>query len=307
MQPTAPSRGIRWLGLSGWLSDLHERHRRGWVVPAVLLAPSVVMLAVLFIYPTVALMGQAFLRPPTEPGPGLTLGNFAKLFGDPFYFGILMRSLLIGGATALLTLVFGYPLALFLARTRMRHTPLLLVLLVAPLYTSIVVRVYAWFVILGRAGLINNVLTEIGLISQPLPLMLNVGGVLTGLFHVYFAFMVLAVYSVLVNVDPTLEEAALSLGATRWRTLREVTVPLSMPGILAGSLLVFVLAMGAYVVPQFLGGRRVMMVSNLIYTVVIDAFNWPFGAAIATGLLVIALALTYFYSRLLEVGGGPMQ
>lgn len=279
------------------------------MVPAFLLAPALTTLAALFVYPMAALIEQAFLYPPTNPGQGLTLDNFAKLFSDAFYLKILLRSLMIGAATAVLTLLLGYPLALFLARTRTRWKPLLLVLVVAPLYTSIVVRVYAWVVILGRAGLINNVLTELGIISQPLPLMLNIGGVLVGLLHVYYAFMVLAVYSVLVNLDASLEEAALTLGATRWRTLREITVPLSMPGILAGSLLVFVLAMGAYVVPQFLGGRKVMMVSNLIYTVVIDAFNWPFGAAIAATLLAIALALTYFYSRLLasRAGGGLLQ
>jgi ABC-type spermidine/putrescine transport system permease subunit I len=148
--------------------------------------------------------------------------------------------------------------------------------------------------------LINSFLISRGIIQEPMPLMLNMTGVLIGLLHVYYAFMVLSVYSVVVNIDPALEEAAMNLGATRLRTLREITIPLSTAGILAGSLLVFVLAMGAYVVPALLGGRKVMMISNLISTVIIDSFNWPFGAAIATTLLIIALLLAYFYAKLLK-------
>ncbi|HHY47476.1 MAG TPA: ABC transporter permease [Firmicutes bacterium] len=293
--------------LSGWISDYYYRYKNTIYVPMVLLAPSILMLAVLFVYPIAVLMIQAFQHAPTDPGKGFTLNNFIKLFGDFYYFNILLRSLLVGLGTTILTLFLGYPLALFLARSKIKKRDLLVVLLVAPLYTSIVVRVYAWMVILGKGGLINNLLTQWGVIQQPLPLMLNMTGVLIGLLHVYYAFMVLSIYSVVLNIDPALEEAAMNLGATRMRTLREVTIPLSMPGILAGSVLVFVLSMGAYVVPAFLGGRKVMMISNLIYTVVIDAFNWPFGAAIATALLIIALLLTYFYSKLLESpvkGGG---
>lgn len=283
-----------------WISDYYHRYRNTIYVPLVLLAPCIIVLVVLFLYPVVTLMMQAFQHAPGDPGKALTLSNFRKLFGDFYYLNILLRSLMVGLSTTILTLCLGYPLALFLARSKYKKKDLLLILLVSPLYTSIVVRVYAWMVILGRGGLINSFLISRGIIQEPLPLMLNMTGVLIGLLHVYYAFMVLSVYSVVVNIDPALGEAAMNLGATRLRTLLEITIPLSTPGILAGSLLVFVLAMGAYVVPALLGGRKVMMISNLISTVIIDSFNWPFGAAIATTLLIIALLLAYFYAKLLK-------
>jgi putative spermidine/putrescine transport system permease protein len=187
-----------------------------------------------------------------------------------------------------------------MARTRSRlgHA-LLLMAVIAPLLTGIVVRTFAWMTVLGDRGVINTTLQALGLIEKPLPLMYNEFGVIVGLVHIYVPFMVLTLVGVIGRIDRSLEEAARGLGASRTRTFLEVTLPLSLPGIVAGSLLVFALAISAYVTPVLLGGNSVLTVPMLIYHQVSASFNLGFAGALGAVLLAVALVLVFAYNTIL--------
>src|SRR5256712_10802662 len=183
-------------------------------------------------------------------------------------------------------------------RSRLGHA-LLLMAVIAPLLTGIVVRTFAWMTLLGDRGVINTTLHWLGAIERPLPLMYNEFGVVVGLVHIYVPFMVLTLVGVIGRIDRALEEAARGLGASRFRSFLEVTLPLSLPGILAGSLLVFALAISAYVTPVLLGGTSVLTVPVLIYQQVSASFNLGFAGALGAVLLAVALALVVGYNAIL--------
>jgi putative spermidine/putrescine transport system permease protein len=199
-----------------------------------------------------------------------------------------------------LSLLVGYPLAHWMARMRSRlgHA-LLLMAVIAPMLTGIVVRTFAWMTLLADRGVINTALAWLGLIEKPLPLMYGELGVVVGLVHIYVPFMVLTLIGVIGRIDPALEEAARNLGAGRLRTFLEVTLPLSLPGILAGSLLVFALAISAYVTPVLLGGGNVLTLPMLIYQQVSASFNLGFAGALGVVLLAVSLALVVAYNAIL--------
>src|SRR5207253_2589291 len=202
----------------------------------------------------------------------------------------------------------GYPIAHWLARMRSRlgHA-LLLMAIIAPMLTGIVVRTFAWITILSDKGVINATLTGFGLIGAPLPLMYNAFGTVVALVHIYVPFMVLTLAGVIGRVDERLEEAATSLGASPLRAFLEVTLPLSLPGILAGSLLVFALAISAYVTPYLMGGFQIMTLPMLIYQQIAASFNVGFAAALGMVLLVISLVLVIAYNRMLGLVSGQRE
>ncbi len=222
-----------------------------------------------------------------------TAESFTRLL-DPLYLGILWRSLWIATSATVICALAGFPLALFIARSgRWRNLWLQLVLL--PFWTSFLVRTYAWIFILRDTGLVNTTLLSLGLIHKPLPLLYNDGAVLAGLVYNYLPFFVLPLYATLERLDGALPEAAADLGAPPWRTLWRVTLPLSKPGIVAGSVLVFVPCLGAYLTPDLLGGGKTVMLGNLVQNQFTSARDWPFGAAVSmVVLLVSALLLAAF-------------
>jgi spermidine/putrescine transport system permease protein len=222
-----------------------------------------------------------------------TLENWARL-ADPLYVAIVWRSIWIAGIATLLCAAAGFPVALFIVRSgRWRNVWLQLVLL--PFWTSFLIRTYAWIFILRDTGLVNTALTSLGLIHKPLPLLYNDGAVLAGLVYNYLPFFVLPLYATLEKLDTALPEAAADLGATPWRTLRRVTIPLSLPGIIAGSVLVFVPCLGAYLTPDLLGGGKTVMIGNLVQNQFTSARDWPFGSAVSMAVLMLsALALAAF-------------
>jgi putative spermidine/putrescine transport system permease protein len=219
---------------------------------------------------------------------------------DSLYFESLGETLRIGAITTFASLLLGYPIAHWLARIRSRSGhALLLMAIIAPMLTGIVVRTFAWMTILSDKGVINSTLTGLGLISGPLPLMYNELGTTVALVHIYVPFMVLTLAGVIGGIDERLEEAVMSLGASPVRAFLEVTLPLSLPGIMAGSLLVFALAISAYVTPYLMGGQQVLTLPMLIYQQIAATFNTAFASALGVLLLGVSIVLVVAYNRVL--------
>ncbi len=267
----------------------------------VLLGPYVLLLAVFFAAPLVLMLVISVSRQSFgEFQWTVTFHHYARFFSDGFYLGVLWDTLVLGASVTAISLLLGYPLAYHLARTRSRWKPLLIVCILSPLLVGIVIRCYGWMILLADRGLINATLMERGWITKPLPLMYNTFGVTIALVHVFLPFMILSLTGVLKRIDPHLLEAAQTLGASRARSFLEVTLPLSLPGILAGSLLTFSLAISSFVVPILLGGFKVQVLPMIVYEQVLSVFDWPFGAANAFVLLVISIALIAVYIKVTE-------
>jgi putative spermidine/putrescine transport system permease protein len=266
------------------------------------IAPAALLFILFFILPfgVMAVLSVLSGNPVSNPDVAFTWRHYERLFESDLYFDALVATLRIGAITTLIALAIGYPLAHWMARMRSRlgHA-LILMAVVAPLLTGVVVRTFAWMTLLGDRGVINTTLEWLALIERPVPLMYNEFGVIIGLVHIYVPFMVLTLVGVIGRIDRALEEAARGLGASRTRTFLEVTLPLSLPGIVAGSLLVFALAISAYVTPVLLGGSSVLTVPILIYQQVSASFNLGFAGALGAVLLAVALMLVLGYNAIL--------
>lgn len=258
-----------------------------------LLSPAVALLLVVFVLP-VAWMVPMSLSP-YQPGkgiqPGWTAAHYGKLLTDTFYLEILGRTILLGVLVTGITLVLGYPVAYALARSRSRFRYWLVILVVFPLLLNLVVRSFGWIVLLANRGLINDTLLALGWIEAPIKLLFNFVGLLIGLTHIMLPFMVLVLSSAIQNIDTDLEDAAGVLGANRAVVFFQVTLPLSLPGLLAGSVLVFVLTISAFVTPKLLGGTTYKVMSTLLYDEFLALLNWPFGSAMAFLLTAVVLLL----------------
>jgi putative spermidine/putrescine transport system permease protein len=267
--------------------------------PLLLIAPTVGLLIAFLLLPYVNMLVMSFRNPSTSDvfAPGYTLQNYVSALTDTYYLGVLAKTLVYGVATTLICLALGFPVAYHLARTESRFKALLYVGILSPLLVGVVVRCYGWVIILANQGLINNTLKDWGLIRHHLPLMYNDFGVGLAVVHIFLPFMVLPLLGAIQSIDPALEEAAQSLGASRWRTMRRVVIPLSLPGIQAGSVLVFVLTLSVYVTPILLGGFRVVLMPTLVVQQLLDAMLWPFGAALAFILSVTGGLAVYFYLK----------
>ena len=222
-----------------------------------------------------------------------TLENYARL-ADSIYLRILMRSLAMASAATIVCLAAGFPLALFISRAGKRRN-LYLQLVALPFWTSLLVRTYAWLFLLRDTGLINTALQWTGLIRAPLPLLYNDGAVLFGLVYGYLPFMVLPLFAALERIEPAVLEAAADLGASPFQVTRRVVFPLARPGIVAGSILVFIPSLGAYLTPDLMGGGKSVMVGNLIQNQFTTARDWPFGAAASLVLTAVTGALLFVF------------
>jgi spermidine/putrescine transport system permease protein len=255
------------------------------------LAPSAGVLAALFLAPLGILLAYTMLTRGAYGGVSepWTFENWRRL-ADPLYLGILGRSFAVAAVSTAICLVLGFPLAWFIARAgRRKHLYLYLVML--PFWTSFLVRTYAWMFLLRDTGLFNTALLAMGVIEEPLPLLYNYGAVVLGLVYGYLPFMVLPLYATLERLDAGMLEAAADLGARPWQAVWRVAVPLSMPGIRAGSILVFIPCLGAYLTPDLLGGGKTILVGTLIQNQFTNARDWPFGAALSLGLMAIVMVL----------------
>lgn len=287
--------------LTGPVAARRAPRRRPEAV-AWLILPTLLLFVVFFALPmgVMALMSVMTDNPFVAPDVSFTTRHYERLVGDAFHFEVLATTLKLGLYTTVAALLVGYPLAHLMARMRSRlgHV-LLLVAVLAPLLTGVVVRTYAWMTLLSDRGVVNSILTDLGLIGAPLPLMYNELGIVVALVHIYVPFMVLTLVGVIGRIDERLEEAARSLGASRLRAFAEVTLPLSLPGILAGSLLVFALSISAYVTPILMGGFQVMTLPILIYQQVSASFNLSFAAALGLILLSVSIVLVIGYNQVL--------
>jgi len=212
--------------------------------------------------------------------------SFSYLFGDDLYIVAYLNSLKIAGVSTLLCLLVGYPVAYGIAKADPKWRAPLLMLIILPFWTSFLIRVYAWIGILRNEGLLNNFLMWIGVIDQPLPLLYTPFAVYVGITYSYLPFMVLPLYATLEKMDNTLLEAAADLGCPPWKSFLTITLPLSMPGILAGSLLVFIPATGEFVIPELLGGPDTLMIGRVLWAEFFNNRDWPVASAVAIALLL---------------------
>lgn len=216
----------------------------------------------------------------------LTLGNYTRLLGDPFFWEVLGRTLRVSAATTAASLLLAFPVAHYIVTARGARQLATFVILLTPLVTSVTVMSYGWLILLGRSGVVNQALASLGLIGEPLQLMHNEPAIVVGLTHILIVFMVIAIAASLQAINPSLALAARSLGAGPASIFWRVTLPLAMPGIRAGALLVFALSMSAYAIPGVLGGQRNKFLSTLVYQQSVSLYNWPAGAALAALLLL---------------------
>jgi len=281
-RPSAPTR-------DGVAAARGIRMLRRWLP----LAPAVVFLALFFVYPLLRMLALSLA---SEEGP---LAYYAAIVTSPVYMTVLGLTFKTALGVTLLCLVFGVPTAYLLAHLSGTWRNLLLVAVALPFLTSILIRTYAWMAILGRQGVVNQFLQWAGLTDGPVRLMHNELGVYVGMVHVLLPFMILPVYSVMTAIDRRLVRAAASLGASPARALVTVYLPLALPGIASGALLVFLIAIGFYITPALLGGPRQIMISNLIEIQVIELLNWEFGSALAFVLLAATVVLMVVFDRFL--------
>lgn len=271
-----------------------ERSGRRRGIAAVLVTPATVVVAMGLLVPIGILFRYSLNR--FVPGQlmveALTLENYVKFFTDAFYVTVLLRTLRVAIVCMVLCVVGAFPLAYVLARTRSSWKSLLVMLVVLPLFVGNAVRAAGWMVMFGSKGLLNTLLGTLGLSPQPIQLMYTETAVIVGITAVNLPFMVLTLQSVLEGIDPAVEEAALTLGAGPLRTFWRVVLPLAMPGVLAGTILVFILGMNAYATPVLLGGPRFQMMGPVVYGQFAGVNNWPFGAALSFVLMAATLLLT---------------
>ena len=268
--------------------------------PWILLSPALTAVALLLFVPLLFIVVYSFwLRTATGADQvGFFLDNWREALSDAFYRDILLYPLKIGVITTVVCALMGYPAAYFIARSK-GNKAILLLLLMLPFWISYIIRTMSWINILGVSGALNSALLAIGLIDEPIQMLYNQATVVLGLVHFLLPFMVLNVYVSLEGIDASLEDAACSLGATRWNSFVEVTLPLSLPGLAAGGLLCFVLGCGTYITPLVLGGPTDAMFANLVYEAIITQLDWPLGSALSLMLLAVLGALVLIYNKYL--------
>jgi putative spermidine/putrescine transport system permease protein len=283
----APPLGARSIGL---------KERYGW--PLLFLLPAFIVIG--FFFFTMSIMARISIAPnlgPAQIGDGATLDNYVQFFGSTFYLGYLFRSLWIAAYCTAITAVLGYTIAYFIHRSG--HTTRVVVgtLLIIQFFTAYVIRTYAVMLVIGKTGILNRSLIGVGLIDQPLSLLFTETGVAIGMVLVSLPFMVFPILASLQAMPPNVEMAAASLGASNTRIFWQVTIPLTMPGIAAGVVVVYLFELTSYIVPGILGGGYVDMIANLIYAKAMQSFDHPFAAAAAVVTLLISGTTIYLLQK----------
>ena len=259
------------------------------VAESKLALPLAALFVAFFIAPLVVLIvlslhGEAAMRTWTS-------ANYVKFFTDPFNYSILWDTLLLGVKATLVCLAFGYPIAWLCARSSARMQSVMVFLVILPILTSVVVRTFSWIVILGRQGIINQVLLGLGVVHEPIRLLYTEVGVVMVLAQVQIPLMVLPILTVMSKIDPNLGDASRVLGAGEWRTLWRITIPLSLPGVIAGCILTYTACITAFVTQTLIGGARLIYMPLHIYQQAVGANNWPFAAAISVVFMVAVLVI----------------
>jgi spermidine/putrescine transport system permease protein len=256
------------------------------------MAPALAWLTALMVLPCGLILALAFFRRGIYGGVEYTLTaeNFVRLL-DPLYAGIVLNSVRIAGIATLIAVVIGYAAAYAIAAMPRRLQPVLLFFAVLPFWSNYLIRTYAWIVLLNREGLVTQMLRWLGYQGEPPSMLYTEGAVIAGLVYNYLPFVILACYAPLSRLNPELAEASRDLGGSAFTTFRRIVLPLTLPGIAAGAVFVFVLSVGNFITPALLGGGRFQMIGNLVYDQFLAANDWPFGAALSMALIAMMMAL----------------
>ncbi|MBX9682801.1 MAG: ABC transporter permease subunit [Hyphomicrobium sp.] len=282
--------------------------RRWYVIAAPYIWLLLFFLVPFFIVFKLSLSDTARAMPPYVPVYDMTLGlanffsqldfeNYSFLLSDPLYINAYISSLKIAAVATLFTLFVGYPIAYGMARAPREWRPTLMMLVILPFWTSFLIRVYAWIGILKKEGLLNLFLMNYGIITEPLNIMNTTTAVYIGIVYSYLPFMILPLYSSLEKISPALNEAAEDLGSPPWRAFWQVTFPLSMPGVIAGCLLVFIPATGEFVIPDLLGGSETLMIGKTLWSEFFNNSDWPVSSAVAVVLLLALVVPIVVFQR----------
>jgi putative spermidine/putrescine transport system permease protein len=286
-----------------YISSFTERLTQTKKTGLLLLSPLLIVYAIAFIAPIILLFFTSFVDGRTywHPGDTYTITHYTKVFADSFYRKVLLNTLAMGFYTTSLTLLLGYPLAYHHARASSKTKGLLTMLVISPMFVSLVVRGYAWSIMLSDHGVINNLLMAIGIINEPIRLLNTMKAVVIGMVNVMLPFMVLPISSAVESINPHIEESAYVLGAGKLKTFFSVTLPLSLPGVIAGTVMTFAITMASFVMPALLGGPGFQVFGTIIYNRILLISNWPVGAAMAFILVIIVVIVMYFQEKVLAV------
>ncbi|MBW2059789.1 MAG: ABC transporter permease [Deltaproteobacteria bacterium] len=272
-------------------------YRHPQVCYALLAGAAGLFVAAFFGYPLFGILKLAMFH------KGFTTSYFREIFQDPegYYFRVFFTTFRVAGTVTLLTLILGYPMAGLLLHAREKWQKILMICIILPFWTSVLVRTYAWMILLGRRGVVNFLLIELGLTDGPVQLLFNTTGTIIGMTHIMLPYMIFPLYSVMRNIDPRLTAAAYTLGARPWQTFLRVFFPLSLPGVMGGGLLVFIISLGFFITPALMGGQKDLMIAVLIERRVMELLQWGLSAALSLVLLAATLLLVMMVQKFMKV------
>lgn len=274
--------------------QVERRSQRAFLM---FLIPAVVLLFLFFIVPIVVFLAQSVLD------PDWTTRHFEKFANNEIYLRVLLRTLKVSFLTAFLCLLLGYPVAYVMAKTRGRMRMFIMALVLIPFWTNVLARMFAWIVLLGKQGFVNSTLISMGLVNEPLSILFSELAVLIGMVHYMLPYMILPLMAVMVSIPGNLTDAAENLGASPFRAFWHVFLPLSVPGIAAGWLMVFIISLGFYVTPALLGGPKDVLLAQVIEFQISGTLNWGFAAALSLVLLITTFVLYAIYLRITDKEG----
>ncbi len=281
---------------SSFTKHLAKLERREKLIYFAFVAPLLVFLAIFFIYPLLSFLPTSFYYE-----GAFSFEKYVRAFTKPVYLRILRTSFVIAGSTTLITLILAYPVAYLFTNKTGKIKSIITVFIILPFWTSIIVRMYAWMSLLGYNGIFNRLFMDGGIISEPIPMMFNRFGVLVGMVHFMLPYMVLSIYAVMSGIPHVYMQAGANLGAPPLKRFVKIYLPLSMPGVGAGCLLVFILALGFYITPALLGGLKDTMIAQIIEQEMKETFDWPFAAALSTILIIVTTTLYVIYNKVMSV------
>jgi ABC-type spermidine/putrescine transport system permease subunit I len=275
---------------------LAKLERREKLIYFAFVVPLLIYLAVFFLYPLLSFLPTSIFY-----DGGFSFDKYVRAFTKTVYLRILGTSFIIAGSTTLITLILAYPVAYLFTNTSGKMKGIITAFIILPFWTSILVRIYAWMSLLGYNGIFNRMFIEVGVISEPIPMMFNRFGVLVGMVHFMLPYMVLSIYAVMSGIPHVYMQAGANLGAPPLKRFVKIYLPLSMPGVGAGCLLVFILALAFFITPALMGGLKDTMIAQIIEQQIRETFDWPFAAALSTILIIVTITLYIIYNKVMSV------
>ena len=268
-----------------------------WRDAFIMALPALILLLLIYYYPLSQFLPKSIIN---DDGK-LTFEFFARVFSDKLYFDTIIRTVKLSFYATVINIVLGYIVAYTLTLVKPKTSGIIMAIIMISFWTSLLVRTYSWMVILQKNGIVNDVLLWLGFIQEPNTLLYTEGAVLVGMSNILLPYAILPIYSVLRGIDPNLDLAAMSMGATRLQAFRKVTLPLSLPGIASGVMLVFIQSLGFYITPMLLGGAQTQMITGLIDNQIYRFLNWNFGAALGMVLLIITVIFLVGFDKLFGI------